>query len=128
MDQERSTGDHTSVHEEGKRPNDSTGVATPHPEGEAPNPQIDASRLPDKAAGTKNNSRLVFKAKQSANHERIWDGRVVEVNEQANDGERDGEYSLDDLGSNAQTYNLDALLANQSISSTDRTDNRMSPT
>ncbi|SJL16375.1 uncharacterized protein ARMOST_19897 [Armillaria ostoyae] len=71
----------------------------------------------DKDNTTKGKGKLVFEVKQSEDHERLWDGNVVTKDDEH---EPDGEYSIDDLGSDAQTYNLDALLGNQSSSSTDR--------
>ncbi len=58
------------------------------------------------------------------------DGKVVNQEDAVpvHGREHNGEYLINDLDKDAQTYNLDALLGNQSISSSERADMATHPT
>ncbi|SJL05231.1 uncharacterized protein ARMOST_08597 [Armillaria ostoyae] len=89
-----------------------------------------ALRWSKKTANKKKKGRLAFDIQQASDHENIWDGKVVTQEDVApmDNGEHDGEYSIDDLDKDAQTYDLDALLGNWSFSSSKCSDTAMNPT
>lgn len=80
-----------------------------HVEEEGPAPMIGATSKQRKVA--KGKAKLAFEVQQSEDHERLWDGHIIEKDD---NHEHDSEYSINDLGSDTPTYNLDALLGNQS--------------
>ncbi|PBK86162.1 hypothetical protein ARMGADRAFT_1035877 [Armillaria gallica] len=83
-------------------------------EEEGPVPNVGAtSRQNKEAAGSKAKGKvkLAFEVTHSKDHDRIWDSTIVEEKITHN---HDGEYSIDNLGSDTPTYDLDALLGNQS--------------
>ncbi len=78
-------------------------------EGECQNLTMgDASRPKKKGRKT----ALTFELQPAADHERLWDGRVVEDNNDPQN-EIDGSFSVEDPRQETETYNLDALLGHK---------------